>query len=1011
MNSSYPSPSCRPTKVEEQGLIIAGLQDELRKLKEKALVDNAVTTYTIAPEMLKVDNNSKRKVLKPTGKVFTKTGYTWRPTGRTFTIVGNACPLTRISTTAEVPLRKPFDLETDTAKPVVTLVYSRKPRKTKTNVPVSKPKIIKSISANNKEPTRHDLVRGLPKLKFEKDHLCSACAMGKIKKKPQKPKSKETNQEKLYLLHMDLCGPMHVASVNGKRKVGISHETSVARSPQQNDVVERRNRTLIEAARTMLIYAKALLFLWAEAAATACYTQNRSIMRLRHGKTPYELSHHKLPDLSFFHVFDKVMVFILKWTYKVKLDELGGILKNKARLVARGYRQEEGINFEESFAPVARLDVIRIFLAFAAQMNMIIYQMDVKTTFLNGILREEVYVSQLDKFVNKDNMNHVMQGKDILLILQSPKGIFLNQSKYALEYLKKYGMESSDSVDTPIVDKSKLDEDSQGKAVDPTHYHKTVGTLMYLTASRPDLTFAVCMCFQNPFDLKKAQQLKPKLYDGNVFKNTCAIIILDSEQTLMLAEESRSKMLLKQQDPMVLEKKVSITPVDYDVLNQLSQDFENRFVPQTKLSAEQAFWSQNSINSSYPSPFYRPTKVEVPKKLPKVSMVNTSLKKLKHHLAGFDVVVKERTMATAITEGSWGFEHIKSCLIIAALQDELRKLKGKALVDNVVTTHTIALEMLKVDVELIALKLLNNGTVHSDYLMHTQEQAAILREVVEQRKSQNPLNNSLDHALGNACPLTKITITTKVPPRKATNLETDTPKPVVTLVYSRKPRKTKTNVPVSKPKIIKSISANNKEPSQSWGSIVFDVPSSILDELKFGNDHVAKIMRYYDYQIGNVTISRVYYVEGLGHNLIFVGQFYDLNLEVTFRQHTCFIRNLEGVDLLTGSQGNNLYTLSFRDMMASSPICLLSKASKTKSLLWHRRLSHLNFGAINHLAKHGLVRDIAHINNDPFFGIPIPKNDSESSSSDVIPTFVHTAAPKSEHVTKWTKDHPLDNII
>ncbi|GJR46854.1 retrovirus-related pol polyprotein from transposon TNT 1-94 [Tanacetum coccineum] len=101
--------------------------------------------------------------------------------------------------------------------------------------------------------------------------------------------------------------------------------------------------------------------------------------------------------------------------------------------------------------------------------------------------------------------------------------------------------------------------------------------------------------------------------------------------------------------------------------------------------------------------------------------------------------------------------------------------------------------------------------------------------------------------------------------------------------------------------------------------------------VKFRNDHVAKILGYVDYQIGNVTISRVYYVEGLGHNLFSVGQFCDSNLEVAFRQHTCFIRNLEGVDLLTGSRGNNLYTLSLGDMMASSPICLLSKASKTKS--------------------------------------------------------------------------------
>ncbi|GJW46105.1 retrovirus-related pol polyprotein from transposon TNT 1-94 [Tanacetum coccineum] len=773
------------------------------------------------------------------------------PTGRTFTIVGNACPLTRITTTTEVPLRKPTALNNETPKPVVTLVYSRKPRKSKTNVSVSKSKVLKSVSANKKEPSqswgsivsdvpsssldecrssklfseglghnlfsvgqfcysnlevafrqhtcfirnlegvdlltgsrgnnlytlslgdmmasspicllskasktkswlwhrrlshlnfgainhlaRHGLVRGLPKLKFEKDHLCSACAMGKSKKKPHKPKSEDTNQEKLYLLHMDLCGPMRVASVNGKKyilvivddysrftwvkclrtdngtefvnqtlreyyeKVGISHETSVARSPQQNGVVERRNRTLIEAARTMLIYAKASLFLWAEAVATACYTQNRSIIHLYHGKTPYELLHDKLPDLSFFHVFgalcyptndsenlgklqqkanigifigyaptkkafriynrrpalhdmtpaiissglvpnpppstpfippsrtdwdilfqplfdellnppssvdhpalevitliakavalepaistnspfsttvdqdapppnvahmnndpffgisipeknseassssniiptivhtaapnsehvtkwtkdhpldniigelkrpieaiqeelneferlkvwelvprpDKVMVITLKWIYKVKLDELGGILKNKARLVARGYRQEEGINFEKSFTLVARLDAIRIFLAHAAHMNMSVYQMDVKTAFLNGILRKEVYVSQPDGFVDQDNLNHISQ---------SPRGIFINQSKYALESLKKYGMESSDPVDTPMVEKSKLNKDTQGKSIDPTHYREIVGTLMYLTASRPYLTFAVCMC-------------------------------------------------------------------------------------------------------------------------------------------------------------------------------------------------------------------------------------------------------------------------------------------------------------------------------------------------------------------------------------------------------------------------------------------------------------------------------------------------------------------------------------
>ncbi|GKA93282.1 retrovirus-related pol polyprotein from transposon TNT 1-94 [Tanacetum coccineum] len=134
--------------------------------------------------------------------------------------------------------------------------------------------------------------------------------------------------------------------------------------------------------------------------------------------------------------------------------------------------------------------------------------------------------------------------------------------------------------------------------------------------------------------------------------------------------------------------------------------------------------------------------------------------------------------------------------------------------------------------------------------------------------------------------------------------------------------------------------------------------SKFLGTVRFGNDHIARIMGYGDYQLGNVTISRVYYVEGLGHNLFSVGQFCDADLEVAFRKNTCFIHNLEGVDLISGSRDTNLYTTSLDDMLKRSPICLLSKASKTKSWLWHRRLSHLNFGTINKLAKDGLARGI-----------------------------------------------------
>nr|GEZ38486.1 hypothetical protein [Tanacetum cinerariifolium] len=167
--------------------------------------------------------------------------------------------------------------------------------------------------------------------------------------------------------------------------------------------------------------------------------------------------------------------------------------------------------------------------------------------------------------------------------------------------------------------------------------------------------------FQNPCYLKKAQQLKPKLYDGRINEKSDVVVIPDTEETLMLAEESRSKMIEKQNDLQMTEKKVITKPIDYAILNQLSTDFETRFVPQIELSAEQAFWSQYSVQTDEPNPSATITIVEVPKELPKVSMVNSCLKKLKSHLASFNMVVKERTTATAITEGTWGFEHTKSC--------------------------------------------------------------------------------------------------------------------------------------------------------------------------------------------------------------------------------------------------------------------------------------------------------------------------------------------------------------
>ncbi|GJR52055.1 retrovirus-related pol polyprotein from transposon TNT 1-94 [Tanacetum coccineum] len=272
-------------------------------------------------------------------------------------------------------------------------------------------------------------------------------------------------------------------------------------------------------------------------------------------------------------------IIALKWLWKNKCDAENIVVRNKTRLVAKGYRQEEGIDFEESFAPVARLEAVRMFIAYAAHKNITIFQMDVKTAFLNGPLKEEVYVSQPEGFIDPEFPDHVYRlkkalyglkqaprawydklssfliehgftkgiidptlftrrhGGDILLVQvyvddiifgstnpdfskrfanlmknnfemsmmgelkfflglqvhQSPRGIFISQSQYAIELLKKHGLDECVSMSTPMATE-RLDADLQGTPTDQTTYRRMIGGLMYLTASRPDIAFATFVC-------------------------------------------------------------------------------------------------------------------------------------------------------------------------------------------------------------------------------------------------------------------------------------------------------------------------------------------------------------------------------------------------------------------------------------------------------------------------------------------------------------------------------------
>nr|GEU45031.1 retrovirus-related Pol polyprotein from transposon TNT 1-94 [Tanacetum cinerariifolium] len=489
---------------------------------------------------------------------------------------------------------------------------------------------------------RNDLVSSLPKFKYHKEHLCPSCEQGKSKRASHPPKPVPNSRHRLHLLHMDLCGPMRIASINGKRyvlvimydysrymwihflrskdeapaviitflkritvllqspdiiirtdngtefknqvlkeyfdTVGISHQMSSIRTPQQNGVMERRNRTLVEAARKMLIFSRAPLFLWAEAIATACFTQNRSIIHRRFIKTPYELINGIKPDISFLYVFgalcypkndhedigklgvkDDIGFFIgysadscayriynrrtkkIIETMNVLFDELsamafkqrssklglqnmtsgqissgldlsyapstittqqptggeldllfeaiyddynGGQPSATARTVWPAQEPQvpqtstasttiadsaptpthssphatniqitsqdvnelnsnamvDGNTFVNPFAnsstsaaeSSSSMEAIRIFLAYAAHKSFTVFQMDVKTAFLHGSLKEDVYVCQPEGFIDADHPSHVYKLKKALT-KASTKGLAKPTKKHLKE--------------------------------------------------------------------------------------------------------------------------------------------------------------------------------------------------------------------------------------------------------------------------------------------------------------------------------------------------------------------------------------------------------------------------------------------------------------------------------------------------------------------------------------------------------------------------------------------------
>nr|GFA51804.1 retrotransposon protein, putative, unclassified [Tanacetum cinerariifolium] len=487
---------------------------------------------------------------------------------------------------------------------------------------------------------RNDLVSGLPKFKYNKEHLCPSCEQGKSKRASHPPKPVPNSRQRLHLHHMDLCGPMRIASINGKRKPDISFlyvfgalcypkndqedirklgakgdigffigskpglqsmtsgqissgldltyapSTITTQQPSEGEldllfevmyddyiggqpsatgrtvppaqepqyVDELNSNAMVDGNTFVNPFANSSTSADASSSSQnvdpsnmhtnqlgsdgdiCMYALSVSTMEPKNVKEAMtdpawidsmqeELLQFKRLDVwVLVPAPDNISPLTLKWLFKNKHDEEQTVIRNKSCLVVRGYRQEEGIDFKESFAPVARMEAIRIFLAYAAHKSFTVFQMDVKTAFLHGSLKEDVYVCQPEGFIDADHPSHVYKLKKALYGLkqaprawydklstfllqnhffkgtidprlnQSPCGIFINQSKYVLEILKKYGMESCDPVGTLMEIKDKLDLNQNRTPVDATKYRSMIGALMYLTSSRPDIVHATCLC-------------------------------------------------------------------------------------------------------------------------------------------------------------------------------------------------------------------------------------------------------------------------------------------------------------------------------------------------------------------------------------------------------------------------------------------------------------------------------------------------------------------------------------
>nr|GEX08345.1 hypothetical protein [Tanacetum cinerariifolium] len=850
------------------------------------------------------------------------------------------------------------------------------------------------------------------------------------------------------------------------KEEGIKHQTLTARTPKQNGIVKRQNRTLVEAAQTMLSTSQLPLFFWAEASKgyrvynkrirmivesihirfdeikevseTSVANNTSGLIPQRQKASDYdnpdlvpqrqdvssladadstsapsthinvhaeennndqakegeqlqddeftnpfcapaqeivESSSHNIGNTKVWELVDKPFgksIKRLKWLWKNKKDEDQTVIRTKARLVAKGYAQEEGVDFEESFAPVARLEAVWIFIAYARHKSFPIFQMVVKTAFLNGPLKEEVYVVQQDGFVDPDHPETAEY-----VALSSAIAISCNPIQHSrTKHIHTQYHFIKEQVENGIIELYFVRTEYQladifTKALPEDRFKYLVRQIdLFRAPTAYDMEILIQTCLmplaiktqgdslkfihelkqEMHTDLKYVESLEKEIdkleSEKAEFSDMYDVILHDcvSKDVMCSYLQSLSDLdALAELQCMYLHKvkecdclAQNLSKQTDSVSKKVHTKLLQRFVKVEKHSISLEIALQNckeqvkndTVCNEKPSNVFRKEREQyfeiqdLKAQMQEKNIAISELKKLIEKGTGKSVDTKS-VLKTNVSEG------LSKPVTVQTLPQTAKKA--------VSNTNVLKPGMSKHKHNVSRPQLKRNQS--RDKVLPNNSQVEVKKTQVEVHPRIPSVSNKITSITTCKDSLNSRTLNANATCNKClvdsnhfacvTKMLND--------VYAR--TKKPTVVPISnrKPKIQanKSIATPNKKKIVQL--ILFIVDSGCTKHMT-----------------GDLKLL-VYYIEGLNHNLFSVGQFCDADFEVAFRKSTCFVRDLYGNDLLTGKRGSDLYTISLQEITSSTPLYLMAKATPTQARLWHRRLSHLNFDYINQLSKKDIV--------------------------------------------------------